>query len=194
MHTQPNSHVTRLLRAWSDGNQAALNDLMPIVYEELKKLARRNLRSERSGHTLQTTALIHELYVRFVEQNMPEWQGRAQFFGVAARLMRQILIDHARRRSAARRGGPEATRLVLEEFSAFTMDHAEDLLAFDTALRKLAELDERKSRIVEMRSFGGMTVEETAKALEISEPTVKREMRLAKAWLKRELHINQSDA
>lgn len=188
------SQVTRLLRAWSRGSKEALDDLMPLVYEELKKLARNYLRSERPDHTLQPTALIHELYVRLVEQNIPDWESRAQFFGVSARVMRQILVDHARRRKAARRGGPAATRVVLDEFSAFSVGQADELLAFDTALQKLAGLDERKSRIMEMRSFGGMTVTDTAKALGISEPTVKREMRLAKAWLKRELQIQESDA
>ena len=194
MHTQPQNQVTRLLRAWSRGSKEALDDLMPLVYEELKKMARNYLRSERPDHTLQPTALIHELYVRLVGQNLPDWESRAQFFGVSARLMRQILVDHARRRKAVRRGGNFASRIMLDEASAFSVDQADELLAFDSALQKLAGLDERKSRIMEMRCFGGMTVTDTAKALDISEPTVKREMRLAKAWLKRELQIQPGDS
>ena len=194
MHTQPQNQVTRLLRAWSRGSKEALDDLMPLVYEELKKMARNYLRSERPDHTLQPTALIHELYVRLVGQNLPDWESRAQFFGVSARLMRQILVDHARRRKAVRRGGNFASRIMLDVASAFSVDQADELLAFDSALQKLAGLDERKSRIMEMRCFGGMTVTDTAKALDISEPTVKREMRLAKAWLKRELQIQPGDS
>jgi RNA polymerase sigma factor (TIGR02999 family) len=138
---------------------------------------------------LQPTALTHEVYVRLVEQNMPEWENRGQFFAVAARLMRQILVDHARTRSAARRGGLNQSRILLEKVSVFSHDQAQELIAFDEALLKLEKMDERKSRIMEMRSFGGMSVEETAQALDISTPTVKREMRLARAWLRKELGI-----
>jgi RNA polymerase sigma factor (TIGR02999 family) len=186
MQAHPPNQVTKLLLDWSKGDQRALNDLMPLVYQELKKLAGSYLRAERPDHTLQPTALIHEVYLRLIGQNMPEWESRAHFFGVAARLMRQILVDHARSRAAQRRGGSQS-RILLEDAPVFSQEQASDLLDFDEALRKLAELDERKARIIEMRSFAGMSVVETARALGISEPTVKREMRLAKAWLLREL-------
>jgi RNA polymerase sigma-70 factor, ECF subfamily len=188
MEGQP-SRVTKLLQEWGRGDSQALNELMPVVYQELKKLASSYLRAERPDHTLQPTALIHEVYMRLIGQNMPEWESKAHFFGVAARLMRQILIDHARSRSAERRGGPHQSRILLEDVPLFSQDQAAELLAFDEALKKLAELDERKAKIIEMRSFAGMNVDETAKALKISEATVKREMRLAKAWLMRELAV-----
>ena len=187
MQAQPPSEVTKLLLDWSKGDQHALNDLMPLVYQELKKLAGSYLRAERPDHTLQPTALIHEVYLRLVGQNMPEWESRAHFFGVAARLMRQILVDHARTRTAQRRGGVSQSKILLDEAPIFTHEQASDLLDFDETLRKLAKLDERKARIIEMRSFGGMSVVETARVLGVSEATVKREMRLAKAWLLREL-------
>jgi RNA polymerase sigma factor (TIGR02999 family) len=183
------SRVTKLLQDWSHGDKQALNELMPVVYQELKKLASSYLRSERPDHTLQPTALIHEVYIRLIGQNMPEWENRAHFFGVAARLMRQILIDHARSRSAERRGGPNQSKILLDDVPLFSQDQAAELLAFDEALRKLAELDERKAKIIEMRSFAGMNVDETARALNVSEATIKREMRLAKAWLMRELAV-----
>ncbi|HSE42946.1 MAG TPA: sigma-70 family RNA polymerase sigma factor [Acidobacteriota bacterium] len=187
MEGQPPTHITKLLQDWSRGDRQALDELMPVVYQELRKLANSYLRAERPDHTLQPTALIHEVYLRLIGQNMPEWESRAHFFGVAARLMRQILIDHARGRNAERRGGPHQSKILLEDTPIFTQDNAAELLAFDEALRKLAELDERKAQIIEMRSFAGMSVEETARALNISEATIKREMRLAKAWLMREL-------
>ncbi|MCI0442207.1 sigma-70 family RNA polymerase sigma factor [bacterium] len=187
MEGQPSSRVTQLLQDWNRGDRQALDELMGLVYQELKKLASSYLRSERPDHTLQPTAVIHELYLRLIGQNMPEWEGRAHFFGVAARLMRQILVDHARTRSAERRGGPQQSKILLEDAPVFTQDQAAELLAFDEALKKLAALDERKAQIIEMRSFAGMSVDETARTLNISAPTVKREMRLAKAWLLREL-------
>jgi RNA polymerase sigma-70 factor, ECF subfamily len=181
--------VTQLLFDWSQGDKQALDQLMPLVYPELRKLARRYLRKERSDHILQPTALIHEAYVRLMDQDLPQWQGRAHFYGIASRLMRQILIDYARARSAARRSGG-FRKLSLDEAppTSFAED-AEGLLAFDEALTRLGRLDERKCRIIEMRSFGGMSMEETAAALGVSEPTVKRELRFAKAWLRRELRI-----
>jgi RNA polymerase sigma-70 factor, ECF subfamily len=183
------SRVTQLLQSWSRGDSQALDELMPVVYQELKKLANSYLRAERPDHTLQPTALIHEVYIRLIGQNMPQWENRAHFFGVAARLMRQILIDHARSRTAERRGGPHQSKILLDDVPLFSQDQAAELLAFDEALRKLAELDERKAQIIEMRSFAGMNVDETAKALKLSEATIKREMRLAKAWLMRELSV-----
>ncbi|MCI0601551.1 sigma-70 family RNA polymerase sigma factor [bacterium] len=187
MEGQPPSRITQLLQGWSRGDRQAMDELMGLVYQELKKLAISYLRSERPDHTLQPTALIHELYLRLIAQNMPEWEGRAHFFGVAARLMRQILIDHARTRNAERRGGAQQSKILLDDVLIFTQDQAAELLAFDDALKKLASFDQRKAQIIEMRSFAGMSVDETARALNISAPTVKREMRLAKAWLLREL-------
>jgi RNA polymerase sigma factor (TIGR02999 family) len=187
MEEQSPSDVTKLLQDWSRGDQEALQRLITVVYPELKKLASNYLRSERTDHTLQPTALIHEVYLRFIGQTAPEWENRAHFYGVAARIMRQILVDHARSRSAVRRGGPHQSKILLEDVPLFSDDQAAELLAFDEALKKLAQFDLRKSQIIEMRSFAGMTVEETARALNLSEPTIKREMRLAKAWLMREL-------
>jgi RNA polymerase sigma factor (TIGR02999 family) len=189
MEGPPSSRITQLLHDWNTGDRQALDELIGLVYPELKKLASSYLRSERPDHTLQPTAVIHELYLRLLGKNMPQWEGRAHFFGIAARLMRQILVDHARSRNAERRGGPEKPRMLLEDAPIFSQDQAAELLAFDSALKKLALFDERKAQVIEMRSFAGMSVEETAQALNISEPTVKREMRLAKAWLLRELGI-----
>ncbi|MCM3871147.1 MAG: sigma-70 family RNA polymerase sigma factor [Pyrinomonadaceae bacterium] len=179
--------VTRLLIDWQRGDKDALDQLMPLVYHELRKLAAGYLKNERRDHTLQPTALIHEAYLRMVEREIPEWQNRAHFFGVAARLMRQILVDHARTIKASKRGG-EQQKLSLEDAPPiFTHDDVGSLLILDDALRKLAAFDERKARVVEMRAFGGMSVEDTALALGVSAPTVKRDMRLAQAWLQREL-------
>ena len=187
MQTPPSNQVTRLLLNWSHGDREALDELMPLVYQELRKLASSYLRSERPDHTLQPTALIHEAYLRMVGHDMPEWQSRAHFFGVAARLMRQILVEHARTRHALKRGGDQQ-KISLEDASqVFIGDDAAKLLALDYALTKLAAFDERRSFILEMRAFGGMSVEETAQALGISDTTVKREMRLAQAWIRREL-------
>lgn len=188
MSTQQSNQVTKLLHDWSQGNKGALDQLMPVVYSELRRLANSYLRSERPDHTLQATALIHEAYLRLIDQNTPRWESRAHFFGVAARLMRQILVDHARSRAAVRRGGDQQ-RISLDDALLFSEDQAADLVAFDEALGRLAALDERKSRIIEMRSFGGMSVEETAEALGVSAPTIKRDLRLAKAWLRRELQL-----
>lgn len=182
--------VTRLLIDWQQGDKAALDQLMPLVYHELRKLAGGYLKNERRNHTLQPTALIHEAYVRLVAGEMPDWQNRAHFFGVAARLMRQILVDHARTIKASKRGG-ELQKLSLDDAPpVFAHEDAAGLLSLDDALRKLAVLDERKARVIEMRAFGGMSVEDTALALGVSEPTVKRDMRLAQAWLRRELALD----
>jgi len=187
MRTPQSNQVTQLLLDWSHGNGAALDELMPLVYQELRKLAGSYLRSERPDHTLQPTALIHEAYLRMVGHDMPEWQSRAHFFGVAARLMRQILVEHARTRHAAKRGGDQQKISLDDAPPVFAHSDAAELLALDNALTKLAAFDERRSRILEMRSFGGMSVEETALALGVSDTTVKREMRLAQAWIRREL-------
>jgi len=186
MRTPPPNEITQLLRRWSQGDQDALNQLMPIVLRELRKLAGGYLKGERPDHTLQPTALINEAYLRLVAQDFPEWQSRAHFFGVAAQLMRQILVDHARSHAAAKRG-QNATKLSLEEAAEFSREQAGQLVALDDALRSLARLDERKSRVVELRHFGGLTIEEIAAAIGVSTATVTREMRLAQAWLLREI-------
>ena len=186
MRTPPPNEITQLLRRWSQGDTEALNQLMPIVLRELRKLAGGYLKNERPNHTLQPTALINEAYLRLVAQDFPEWQSRTHFYGVAAQLMRQILVDHARSHAAAKRG-QNAPRLSLEEAAEFSREEAGEVVALDDALTSLARLDERKARVVELRHFGGLTVEEIAAALGVSTATVTREMRLAQAWLLREM-------
>ncbi len=178
------SDVTRLLVQWVHGNQAALDELTPLVYDELRQRARNYLRHERPDHTLQPTALIHEVYLRLVGDSLPEWQNRSHFFAIASRVMRQILVDHARRRGASKRGDaiPDVS---LDEAIVLSESENSELLALDEALSKLGAFDERKCRVVEMRYFGGCTVEETAEALGIATITVIRESRLAEAWLRR---------
>jgi RNA polymerase sigma factor (TIGR02999 family) len=178
--------ITELLVDWSRGNQAALDALAPFVYQELHRLAASHLRRERSGHTLQPTALIHEAYLRMVDQTQPEFNSRAHFFGVATHYMRQILVDHARARQAAKRGGGERA-VQLDEAMVYSEDHPEELLGLDRALNSLQTLDERKARIVELRYFGGLTPPETAELLGISISSVSRELRSAEAWLRREI-------
>jgi RNA polymerase sigma factor (TIGR02999 family) len=180
-------NITRLLVDWQHGDPSALDELMPLVYQELRKLAASYLRDERRDHTLQPTALIHEAYLRMVGSSVPEWQSRAHFFGVAARLMRQILVDHARGRRALKRGGEQVKLSLDDPQTVFAHENLGGLLELDEALKRLASFDERKAQVVEMRAFGGMSVEATALALGVSEPTVKRDMRLAQAWLRREL-------
>lgn len=185
---RPNQ-VTRLLVNWKKGDADALDQLMPLVYQELRQLAGGYLRNERLNHTLQPTALLHEAYIRMVDQKMPEWQSRAHFFGVAARLMRQILVDHARTHKASKRGA-EQRKISLEDAPpVYGPESKAGILSLDQALTKLASFDERKARVLEMRAFGGMSVEDTAQALGVSEPTIKRDMRLAQAWLRRELQL-----
>ena len=178
------SDVTRLLMQWSQGNQSALDSLTPLVYQELRVRARNYLRHERPDHTLQPTALIHEAYLRMVGESLPEWQNRSHFFAIASRAMRQILVDHARRRGAGKRGSG-AIEVSLSEAVIPAQTKDGDLLALDEALSKLAALDARKCQVVEMRYFGGCTVEETAEALGVSTITVMRETRVAEAWLRR---------
>jgi RNA polymerase sigma factor (TIGR02999 family) len=182
----PGKDVTGLLQAWGGGDPAALDQLVPIVYDELHRQAQRYLRRENPGHTLQTTALVHEAYLRLVDQREARWQNRAQFFGVAAQLMRRILVDHARRHHAAKRGG-SAIAVPLEEEEVAAGKSDVDLVALDDALNRLAALDPQQARVVELRYFTGLGIEETAEALEISSATVKREWAMARAWLKREL-------
>ncbi len=178
--------VTRLLLAWSDGDRAALDQLMPIVYSELRRLAHRHLGGERPGHTLQTTALVNEAYIRLVGQGPLQWQNRAHFFAVSAQLMRQILVDYARARRNAKRGGG-AVKVTLDEAAEVSTERAAEMVALDDALTALAEFDQRKSRIVELRFFGGLSIEEMAEVLKVSPGTVMREWTLAKAWLRGEI-------
>ncbi len=183
----PPPGVTELLADWQRGDQSALDRLMPAVYEELHRLAGRYLSHERSDHTLQATALVHEAYVRLVDQRSVRWQNRAHFFGIAAQLMRRVLVDHARRRDAVKRGDG-ARALSLEEADGQTPSEPLDILELDRALERLTALDGEQGRIVEMRFFGGLTVEESAEVLGVSPRTVKRQWRAARAWLYRELH------
>jgi RNA polymerase sigma factor (TIGR02999 family) len=178
--------VTRLLLAWTKGEDAALSQLMPLLYEELRSMAESYLRSESAGQTLQPTALVHEAYLRLVAQHLPDWQNRSHFFGVASQLMRQILVDRARVRRTVKRGG-DARKISLEETISFAPERSRDLLALDDALNGLATIDPRKCRVIELRFFGGLDIDETARALNISPATVGRELRVAKAWLYREL-------
>jgi RNA polymerase sigma factor (TIGR02999 family) len=178
--------VTHLLQEFSGGNRAALDELVPAVYGELRRLAHRYLRQERPGHTLQPTALVNEVYLKLIDQDQVTWQNRAHFFGVAAQMMRHLLIDYAKAKGAVKRGGG-AARTVLDENIASVNAPAGDLLAVDEALTRLATLDPQQARIVELRVFGGLTVEETAEVLGISAPTVKRDWRTAKTWLYREV-------
>jgi len=200
--------VTQLLAAWRDGNREALSQLTALVYDELRRLAQRHLRRERSDHTIQRTALVHEAFVRLINQQSVDWRNRSHFFALASRLMRRILVDHARARTASKRGGGAAV-LSLDELAASgeaDEPHAlidgespapqagiledetrDDIAAIDEALTRLEALDKRQAQIVEMRYFGGMTIEETAEVMELSEATIKREWTLARAWLRRAL-------
>ncbi len=180
------NEASQLLAAWGNGDQTALEKLIPLVSEELHRLAHYYMSRERSGHTLQTTALVNEAYLRLAEQKQTRWQNRAHFFAIAAQLMRRILVDHARGIHAAKRGGG-AERVELDEAIILSPEQPADLLALDRALVKLSKFDERKSRIVELRYFGGLTVDETAEVLNISGVTVMRDWGLAKAWLYREI-------
>jgi RNA polymerase sigma-70 factor, ECF subfamily len=189
MQTPPSDEITGILLRWSQGDEVALSQLLPVVYQELHDLAQSYLRRERAGHTLQPTALIHEAYLRLVKQDRPAWQSRSHFFGVAARLMRQILVEHARIHAADKRGGG-AVELSLDEAWMYSSEKAAELVALDDALTALAQLDERKVRIIELRYFGGMSLEETAVALSLSIATISHETRLARAWLHRELSRN----
>jgi RNA polymerase sigma factor (TIGR02999 family) len=184
--TSPQPDVTGLLHAWSAGDPHALDELMPVVYAELHRLASARLRSERGDHTLQATALVNEAFVRLVGQTRINWLNRAQFFGTAAQLMRRILVDHARERRSAKRGGG-ATRVELDEGLGAVEPRDIDVLALDIALERLERLDPRQSRLVVLRFFGGLTIDEVARVLEMSPATAKREWVTAKMWLRREL-------
>src|SRR5688572_10240480 len=182
----PPHELTQLLLDWSKGNQTALDKLTPLIYKELRRLARQYLARERAGHTLQTTDLVHEAYLRLVDQRRVRWQNRSHFFAVAAQLMRRILVDHARRQRRVKRGGG-AKMVSLDETAVVSRQSDVDLLALDEALQRLEEIDERKARIVELRFFGGLEVEETAAYLKLSPATVLRDWKMAKAWLHRAL-------
>jgi len=184
--------ITRLLVAWSDGDQSALEQLLPLVNDELRRLADHYLRRERPGHSMQTSALVNEAYLRLIDQKNVRWQNRAHFFGIAAQLMRRILIDHARKAQYTKRGGG-AIRVSLNDMALATETRAVELLAVDEALEKLTAMDARKGRVVELRFFGGLTEEETAEVMGVSLPTVQREWRAAKAWLHRILTTGESD-
>lgn len=184
--------ITNLLLAWGNGDQAALTRLTPLVYQELRKLAARNMRDQRPGHLLQTTALVNEAYLRLVDASQVRWQNRAHFFAVAAQLMRRILVDFARARRNLKRGGA-ARQVSLDEALVVAPERGADLLALDDALRTLESLDPRQAQVVELRYFGGLTEEEAAEVLKISSRTVRREWGLARAWLYRELNKTETD-
>jgi len=175
--------VTQLLIAWSDGDRAALDQLMPLVYEELRRLAHSYIKRERPNHTLQTSGLVNEAYLRLVDQSQLKLKDRAHFFGIAARLMREILVDYARKRKYAKRGG-EAQRIPFEETLIVSDERASDIVALDDALKELSEIDPRQSQIVELRFFGGLSIEEAAEVLNVSPGTVMRDWTMAKAWLR----------
>jgi RNA polymerase sigma-70 factor (ECF subfamily) len=185
--------ITHLLVAWGNGDQGALEELMPLVYRELRRLAHRCLGQERPSHTLQTTALVHEAYLRLVDQQEASWKNRAQFLAIAAQMMRRILVDYARARQYVKRGGG-AQHVKLDEAMAVSCDRAAEVVALDEVLMRLAELDPRKGRVVELRFFGGLSIEETAEILGVSSGTVMRDWTLAKAWLQREITPRSQDA
>jgi RNA polymerase sigma factor (TIGR02999 family) len=182
--------VTLLLERWHHGDSEALEKLMPLIYEELRKMARRYMRQQNPGHTLQTTALIHEAYLRMVKQKEKRFQNRAHFFGVAAQAMRHILVDYARARTSSKRGGG-ARPISLEEAALVTEERAGELVAFDDALKELERLSKRQSQVVELRYFGGLSVEETAAVLSVSPETVMRDWSMAKTWLHRALSAGE---
>jgi RNA polymerase sigma factor (TIGR02999 family) len=189
---QDPGELTQLLVAWSQGDAAALEQLTPLVYAELRKLAHRYMNRERAGHTLQTTAVVHEAFLRLLGNPQENWQNRAHFYAIAAQMMRRILVDYARANLRVKRGG-ETTRVALEDIDAPVTEPAldPDLIALDAALEKLAEIDPRRGRVVELRFFGGLSVEETAHVLQVAPDTVVRDWRVAKAWLFRYLnHAN----
>lgn len=192
MSVPPTHEVTALLQAWSAGDQGALEKLAPLVYEELRRTAHRYMAQEQTGHTLQTTALVNEVYLRLLKVSEVNWQNRAHFFAICARMMRRILTDFARSRRYLKRGG-NAARVPFEEALFAGHEAPADILALDDALKALADFDERKSRAVELRFFGGLSVEETAEVLHVSAETVLRDWKLAKAWLLHELTRHKHD-
>jgi RNA polymerase sigma factor (TIGR02999 family) len=189
---QPSNDITELLVAWSGGDKQAFDEVMRIVYEELHRLAHRHLAKERQDHTLQTTALVNEAYLKLVDQKRVKWQGRSHFFALSSQLMRRILVDYARSRQYAKRGGG-ATALPLDEALVVAPERAAEMIALDEALTELAKHDERKARIVELRFFAGMSIDETSDLLGVSPGTVMKDWTLAKAWLQREMDRSKSD-
>jgi RNA polymerase sigma-70 factor, ECF subfamily len=180
------TETTQLLRAWAGGDQDALEQLTPRIYKELRRIAGHLMRNERPGHTIQATALVHEAYLRLIDVTNVDWQHRAHFFAVSAQIMRRILLDQARRRTAGKRGG-KAARVNLDEIPAVGDGRARELIALDDALSALAQVDPRKAQVIELRFYGGLSVEETAEVLKVSTDTVLRDWRLARAWLLAEL-------
>ncbi|HEX3101903.1 MAG TPA: sigma-70 family RNA polymerase sigma factor [Pyrinomonadaceae bacterium] len=186
-HSEKSREITKMLREWGDGRREALDELMPLVYDELRRQASRYLRGERRGHTLQTTALIHEAYLKLVDQRQVDWQNRAHFFGIAAQAMKRILVDHAKSRHREKRGGAASDLPLDEARSIMSGQKGVDLVAVDEALTRLAEFDPQQASIVELKFFGGFSIEEISEAAKISPATVKREWNSAKAWLKLEM-------
>ncbi len=179
--------ITRILQEWSDGNTEVLDDLMPLIYDELRRQASRFLRKERANHTLQTTALIHEAYLKLIDQKEVKWQNRAHFFAIASTAMRRILVDHARERHREKRGGSGENVPIDEAFQIVSKEKSVDLIALDEALNRLAKLDERQAQVVELRYFSGLSNDETAEVLGVSNATVRLDWNMAKAWLKQEI-------
>ena len=190
MSTHSTKEITRLLVAWGNGDQAALNQLTPLVHDELHRLAHNHMCGERAGHILQTTALVNEAYLRLIDWKNVRWQNRAHFFGVSAQLMRRILVDFARTRGYQKRGGG-ALQVSLDEAAFVSNDKGTDVVALDEALNSLEQLNVRQSKVVELRFFGGLSVDDTAEFLKVSVGTVERDWRLARAWLHRELNANR---
>lgn len=188
---RPPSQITQLLRRWRDGNREALDALLPLVYDELRRLAHRHLRNERAEHTLQSSALVHEAYLRLVGQDFPQWEGRTHFFAIAAQLMRQILVDYARRHRASKRGSG-VCMLTLGDVEALPQRKDVDVVALNDALNALAEIDPRQSHVVELRFFAGLSLEETSEVMGIGTATVQRDWTAARAWLYREISRRSS--
>lgn len=183
MADQSPNKITRMLIELTDGNQEVVNQILPHIYDELKRLASSYLRRERPNHTLQPTALVHEAYMKLIDQKRVHWQNRAHFFGIAAQVMRRILLDHARKHQADKRGGEVEKLPIEEEILVVSHDKSAELIALDDALEALAKIDEQKAKIVELRYFGGLSIEETAEVMGVSVPTINRQWRMAKAWL-----------
>lgn len=191
MNQPPTQHITRLLLAWRNGKKSALDELMPLVYSELHRLAGHYMRGQKAGHTLQTTALVNEAYLRLIDSSQVQWQDRQHFFAISAQLMRRILVDSARARQSRKRGGGgEVQKIELEEAVQISEEQPVDLVALDEALKTLAELSPRQAQIVELKYFGGLSEEEMAGALDVSTRTVRRDWSVARAWLYRELNKN----
>lgn len=183
MSQNTSPEITRMLIALTDGNTEVVNNLLPLIYNELRSLAGNYLRRERVSHTLQPTALVHEAYIKLIDQKQVKWQNRAHFFGIAAQIMRRILVDHARKHTADKRGGDAEKLPIEEEILVVSNEKSHELLALDEALENLEKMDEQKAKIVELRYFGGLSIEETAEVLGVSVATVNRQWRMAKAWL-----------